>query len=62
MGKWKRCELIMTPALLKKIVEYVSANTAELDTVIENLVYMSKNGDTLTAEEYDHAVEKSTLK
>jgi hypothetical protein len=63
MGKWKRCELILTPALIKMLLEHVKTPDAtSLDTIIENLVYLGKSGDTLTAEEYSRAVEKSTLK
>lgn len=64
MGKWKRCELIVTPTLLKKLFEYVKdpqVTLTEVDNIIENLVYLGKSGDTLTLEEYDHAVKKSTV-
>ena len=64
MTKWKRAEIEVTPALLKKLFEYVKTTAVgpeEMDTIINNLHWLSKSDETLTVEEYDHIIKKPTL-
>jgi len=59
MGKWKRCEIELTPVLLQKLFEYVKTATPEAtNTVMENLKALSKSDETLTIEEYEHIITK----
>jgi hypothetical protein len=59
MGKWKRCEIEITPVLLQKLFEYVKTATPEAtNTVMENLKALSKSDETLTIEEYEHIITK----
>ena len=61
MGKWKRCEIEVTPALLQKLFEYVKTATPEsVNTVLDNLKTLSKSDEVLTVEEYDHIVTRIT--
>jgi len=61
MGKWKRCEIELTPVLLQKLFEYVKTATPEAtNTVMENLKALSKSDETLTIEEYEHIITKSS--
>ncbi len=60
MGKWKRCEIEVTPALMKKLLEYAKTATPEnIELIVENLTHLCKSDDTLTTEEYDHIITKS---
>lgn len=63
MTKWKRVEIELTPALVKKLFEHVKATQAgpeELDNIIHNLHWLSKSDETLTIEEYDQIIKKSS--
>jgi len=60
MGKWKRCEIELTPALIKKLLEYAKTATPEdVNIVVDNLTHLSKSDDTLTTEEYEVIITKN---
>lgn len=59
MGKWKRCEIELTPALLQKLFEFAKTATPEsINTVMDNLKTLSKSDETLTVEEYDYIITR----
>jgi hypothetical protein len=60
MSKWKRCEIELTPALMKKLLEYAKTAAPEnIDLIVENLTHLSKSDDTLTIEEYEVIITKN---
>jgi hypothetical protein len=64
MAKWKRHEIELTPVLLKKLFEHVKAQAVgpeDLDNIISNLYWLSKSDETLTIEEFDQIIKKSTV-
>ncbi len=64
MTKWKRVEIELTPALLKKLFEHVKTQAVgpeEIDNIVNNLHWLSKSDETLTLEEFDQIIKKSTV-
>lgn len=59
-NKWRRTEIELTPQLLRKLFDYVKTPDADLDQVIYNLTWLSKSDETLTVEEYEHIIKKSS--
>lgn len=63
MGKYKKCEIELSPQLLKKLFEHVKkpdVPQGDLVWIIENIKELCKCGDLLTLDEFEMIITKPT--
>lgn len=60
--KWKRVKIKATPAMMRKLFEYVKSGTTsteDLENVMSRLEWFAHNScHTLTVEEFDEVIKK----